>query len=94
MTKLKIKVFTNSLKWYEMTWVQNGLVWFGLISVLRPFMTWVRNDQSGFANKTLSRYEMIKLGTKGPNWVRNDQIENKSVYEFNKKIVRTELGTK
>ena len=28
MTKLKIKVFTNWLKWYEMTWVQNGLVWF------------------------------------------------------------------
>ena len=37
---------------------------------------------------------MTKLGTKGPNWVRNYQIENNSGYEFNKKIVRTELGTK
>ena len=38
-------------------------------------------------------YEMIKLGTKFPNWVQNDQNENKSGYEMTK-MVRNDLGTK
>ena len=33
------------------------------------------------------------MGTKWPNWVRNDQIENKSGYEMTK-MVRNDLGTK
>ena len=36
---------------------------------------------------------MTKLGTKLPNWVRNDQIENKSGYELTK-MVQNDLGTK
>ena len=33
------------------------------------------------------------MGTKWPNWVRNDQIENKSGYEMTK-MVRNDFGTK
>ena len=33
------------------------------------------------------------MGTKWPNWVRNDQIENKSGYEMTK-MVQNNLGTK
>ena len=33
------------------------------------------------------------MGMKCPNWVRNDQIENKSGYEMTK-MVRNDLGTK
>ena len=41
---------------------------------------------------------MTKLGTKWPNWVRNNQKENKRGYEMTKwyeiTLVRNELGTK
>ena len=53
----------------------------------------VRNDQNGLLENNKSRYEMTKLGTKWPNWIRNDQIENKSGYEMTK-MVRNDLGTK
>ena len=36
---------------------------------------------------------MTKLGTKWPNWVRNDQNENKTGYEMTQ-MVRNDLDTK